>query len=267
MQGTAAAAGKTCQLSLAAVPASAHFKDHFSDQSRLYARYRPTYPRAFIEHLVSLCQRRRLAWDCATGSGQVAVALADYFERVVATDASEEQVASAVAADAIDYRVAPAEAAGLDDASVDLVTVGQALHWFDHARFFAEAERVLVAGGVLAAWCYESCEVDSACDAVVAELYDDIVGDFWPPERRLIEEGYASIELPGQSIEVGSFEMTADWTAADMLGYLRTWSACRRYERQHGQDPVDRVAAPLQDAWGDGARRVRWPLRVRASRL
>ncbi|MDX1507131.1 MAG: SAM-dependent methyltransferase, partial [Woeseiaceae bacterium] len=138
---------------------------------------------------------------------------------------------------------------------------------FDRPRFFAEVERVLAAGGVLAAWCYELCHVDAKCDAIVAELYDNIVGEFWPPERRLIEEGYASIELPGEALQVGDFAMSANWTAADMLGYLRTWSACRCYEKLHGEDPVERVAGRLQATWGDTARPVRWPLRVRASRV
>ncbi|MDX1509219.1 MAG: class I SAM-dependent methyltransferase [Woeseiaceae bacterium] len=228
--------------------ADASFKDYFSDRSSLYARYRPGYPQALFGELAALCRRHDLAWDCATGNGQAAVAIADHFKQVIATDASAEQIASAIEADAVDYRVAHAESSGLDTASVDLVTVGQALHWFDRPRFFAEVERVLAAGGVLAAWCYELCHVDAACDAIVAELYDNIVGEFWPPERRLIEEGYASIELPGEALRVGEFAMSANWTAADMLGYLRTWSACERYEKHYGEDPVERTAGRLQAA-------------------
>ena len=243
------------------------FKDHFSEQSGLYARYRPTYPDALFERLASLCTDRRIVWDCATGNGQAAVALAGHFENVIATDASENQIASAAPANGVEYRVTPAEASGLEDSSVDLVTVGQALHWFDHPRFFAEVRRVLVDGGVLAVWCYELCHVSAECDSIVAELYKDIVGEFWPPERRLIEEAYASIELPGTEMEVGEFDMSAEWAIDDMLGYLRTWSACKRFEKQYGTDPVDRVAAPLQAAWGEATRPVRWPLTARASRV
>lgn len=247
--------------------AATGFKDHFSSQSRLYARYRPTYPGALFQFLASQCGQQRLAWDCATGNGQAALALADHFERVIATDASEKQIASAADADRVEFRVASAEDSSLDTDSADLVTVGQALHWFDRPRFFDEAGRVLVPGGVLAAWCYELCHVTPECDAIVGELYEDIVGEFWPPERRLIEEGYASIVLPGKQIEVPAFDMTANWTAADMLGYLRTWSACKRYEKQRGADPVEQITSSLAAAWGDSARTVRWPLRVRASRV
>lgn len=247
--------------------AATGFKDHFSEQSTLYARYRPTYPGALFQFLASLCEQHRLAWDCATGNGQAAVALTHHFGQVIATDASKQQIASAADADNVEFRVATAEDSSLDTGSADLVTVGQALHWFDCPQFFEEARRVLVPRGVLAVWCYELCHVSKACDEIVRELYEDIVGEFWPPERALIEEGYASIAMPGEEAVVPAFDMTADWTAGDMLGYLHTWSACKRFETQHGTDPVDQVAEALGAAWGDTVRTVRWPLRVRASRV
>lgn len=242
------------------------FKDHFSAQSEGYARHRPRYPRELFAFLAGL-GGRNLAWDCATGNGQAAIALAGHFERVIATDASSAQIDAAVAQPGVTYRVATAEASGLETDSVDLVTVGQALHWFDTARFFTEVERVLVAGGCVAAWCYELCTVSPQCDAVVDRLYTDITGPFWPPERRLIEERYAGIDFPGIPVETPAFEMSAHWMADDMLGYLRTWSACQRYQRRHGDDPVGLVEDDLRTAWGPERRTVRWPLTVRVARL
>ena len=248
------------------VPPGPTFKDHFSTQSAGYARHRPHYPAALFAYLAGL-GGKRLAWDCATGNGQAALALAAYFERVVATDASRAQIDAATEHPAVRYRVATAEESGLDDDSADLVTVAQALHWFDTERFFAEASRVLVPGGVVAAWCYELCTVSPRCDAVVRRLYGDIVGPFWPQERRLIEQGYAGIEFPGTALSPPAFEMKMPWTVDDMLGYLRTWSSCQRYEREHGEDPVDLVEDELRRAWGAAPRTVRWPLTVRVSRL
>lgn len=164
------------------------------------------------------------------------------------------------------YRVATAEASGLENNSADLLTVGQAFHWFDEAAFFAEAQRVLKADGVLALWCYEICEVDLACDAIIDTLYRQIVGDYWPPEREFIEQGYAGVTLPGQVISAPPFDMSLEWLAADMLGYLRTWSACKRYEAAQGSDPVEQIEAALTDAWGSGARSVSWPLKLKISR-
>ncbi len=248
------------------MPSGPSFKDHFSAQSAGYARHRPHYPDALFAYLADLAGCR-LAWDCATGNGQAAIALAKHFERVVATDASQAQIDAAIPHPAVRYRVATAEASGLENDTADLVTVGQALHWFDTARFFAEASRVLVAGGILAAWCYELCNVSPACDSAVERLYTAIVGPFWPKERRLIEERYAGIEFPGVELAAPSFEMTAQWTADDMLGYLRTWSACQRYRREHGEDPVERIEEELRRAWGSSRRAVRWPLTVRVARL
>lgn len=249
------------------MPSGPSFKDHFSTQSAGYARHRPHYPAELFAYLAGLAAGRRLAWDCATGNGQAAIALAGHFERVVATDASQAQIDAAITHPAVSYRVAKAEASGLQDDSVDLVTVGQALHWFDTARFFAETSRVLVAGGIVAAWCYELCSVSPACDSAVGHLYADIVGPFWPKERRLIEERYAGIEFPGIELVPPVFEMKSRWTVDDMLGYLRTWSACQHYRRERGEDPVGLIEEQLRRAWGTAPRTVRWPLTARISRL
>jgi SAM-dependent methyltransferase len=246
---------------------SGSFQDHFSARSAHYARYRPHYPPGLFDFLASLTPKHSLAWDCATGSGQAAIALSAHFERVVATDASKAQIDAAIAHPGVTYRVAAAEDSQLDAGSVDLATVGQALHWFDIERFFAEAERVLVSRGVLAAWCYELCQVSDACDAVVDELYSQILREFWPAERCLIEAGYDGIAMPGCALESRDFQMSTSWSVADMLGYLRTWSACARYRREHGDDPVLQVESALRAAWGDGHRPARWPLTLLASRL
>ena len=243
------------------------FKDHFSARSDNYARYRPMYPAALFEYLAAQCEEQRKAWDCATGSGQAAIALAAHFDHVYATDASADQVQNAIAHEGVEYAVAAAEAPQLEADSIDLVTVGQALHWFDQPRFFSAAAQALVDGGVLAAWCYETCTVSESVDALIVRLYDDIVGPFWPPERALIERGYADIELPGNALETPAFDMRLAWRADDMLGYLGTWSACKRYAAEHGEDPVSLIAAPLEEAWGNEPRNVRWPLTLRASRL
>ncbi len=249
------------------MPARRRFRDHFSQRSGQYARHRPRYPDKLFRFLASCCRGHGLAWDCATGNGQAAIALSQFFDEVIATDASAGQIGAAIAHRGVTYRVATAEDSQLEDAVVDLITVGQALHWFDTERFFAEAERVLVPGGVLAAWCYELCQVSKDCDRIVDELYSDIVGAFWPPERRLIEARYATIGMPGERIEAPEFSMTVGWYAADMLGYLRTWSACNRYQEQHARDPVSIIETALCEVWGDGSRLVTWPLTLLACRI
>ena len=247
--------------------ARASFKDHFSDKSANYARYRPSYPDALFAYLAGVCDCHALAWDCATGNGQSAIGVAKHFDQVIATDASEAQVDAAIAHPKVTYRVASAEQSGLDDSSVDLLTVGQALHWFDLPLFFAEAERVVKTGGVVAAWSYRMCSVNSTVDAVLDHLYSGVVDAFWPPERDIVDNAYRDIEFPAPLLEVPEFSMTLEWSVDEMLGYLRTWSASKRYAMQHGRDPVDLVELQLRECWGDVARDAAWPLTVCAYRI
>lgn len=241
------------------------FKDHFSGHAADYARARPTYPDELIRFLAGLCDTRELALDCATGSGQVAVALAAHFERVVATDASPEQLAAAAPAERVDYREARAEHSGLDDESVDLHTCAQALHWFDIDAFFDEARRVLKPGGVLAAWCYGVCRIDPACDRIVRGFYRSL-DPWWPPERRIVERGYRDIRLPFPAVDSPRFEMRADWRADDMLDYLGTWSATRRCREDLGREPLAAIRTELRRVWGARKRPVRWPIHLLAGR-
>ncbi len=245
----------------------ATFKDHFSERSDLYAEYRPRYPLALFAWLAEISEPRNRAWDCATGNGQVAVGLSEYFEEVIATDASEQQIAAAIEHPGVRYAVAPAESSGLEADSCNLITVGQALHWFDQPAFSEEARRVAAPNAVIAAWCYELCSVSADCDAIIDGLYSGILSGFWPDERRFVEDGYRSVTLPGAEIDAPAFDMSVEWSVDDMLGYLRTWSACKRYELEHGEDPVAKIAMLLTEAWGKDARRVTWPLTIRTSRL
>lgn len=244
------------------------FKDHFSGHAAAYASARPHYPQAMYEWLASLCARRTQAWDAGCGNGQAAVELAHHFERVVATDPSAPQIAQAASHARVEYRVEPAESPTLADASVDLVTVAQALHWFDIDRFNASAKRVLVRDGVIAAWSYGLSLVEPAIDAVFMRLYDGVLEEHWPPERRLVEQGYAHVAFPFETIVAPPFAMQCDWTLAQFLDYLRTWSATRRYMAERGEDPVQQMAAQFAEAWGDPARvrAVRWPLSLRVGR-
>ncbi len=245
------------------------FQDHYSNVAPNYARYRPRYPEELFEYLAALAPARDLAWDCATGNGQAAVGLAAHFKRVVATDASTSQIANARPHPGVDYRVAPAEQSGLANDSVDLISVAQALHWFATPGFFAEARRVLRAKGVLAAWCYGQMQIANPdAQRALDKYYAETVGPYWPPERRLIEEGYRTMAFPFQEIRAPRFTMKASLTLEELAGYLGTWSATRRYIQGTGQNPVPSLVRELADAWAAGGARqaVAWPLSLRIGR-
>jgi hypothetical protein len=244
------------------------FKDHFSPQADRYTRYRPGYPRELFQFLASLPASIARAWDCGTGNGQAAVALADYFTQVEATDPSARQIAHAIPHARVTYQVAPAEQCPLTDDSVDLVTVAQALHWFDLDRFYSEVRRVGRARSVIAAWTYGLATITPKIDAVVLRLYSDVLGTYWPPERRLVEQRYATIPFPFAEIESPQFAMAATWNLDDLLGYLSTWSSAQKYLEAHGVDSIEEVRAPLAEAWGtEHERTVHWPLYLRVGRI
>jgi SAM-dependent methyltransferase len=249
-------------------PTNAVFKDHFSGHADRYGAFRPTYPSELFSYLASLSPAHDLAWDCATGNGQAAIALSAFFDRVVATDASHRQVDQAPPNERIEYLVATAERTPLQVASVDLVTVAQALHWFDLPSFYAEVKRVTRPEGILAVWCYELHEISPEVDVVIRRLYSDILGDDWPPEMRLVEEGYRTIPFPFDEIDPPRFSMVARWNLDRLLGYLGTWSAVVRHRDRCGSNPLDQIRGELEAAWGvpDLERDVTWPLNLRVGR-
>jgi SAM-dependent methyltransferase len=244
------------------------FADHFSKIAQRYRDDRPRYPAPLFAHLASIAPDRERAWDCACGNGQAAVGLAEHFQGVVATDASAEQIRHGLPHPRVRYGVAPAERSGLAAASVDLVSVAQALHWLPLDAFYAEARRVLRPRGVIAAWGYGLHVIDPAVDRVIEHLYHDLVGPWWSPQRRLIDERFASIPFPFDELEAPELAMAQEWTLDQVRRYLETWSAVQRFRAETGRDPVEQVTAGLAAAWGDPHRPrvVRWPLFMRVGR-
>ena len=247
----------------------ASFKDYFSEAAASYATFRPRYPAALFDFVATLPIRRGTVWDCATGNGQAAIPLAEHFDRVIATDASADQIAHAERHSRVSYRVALADASGLDASSVDLVTVAQALHWFPLDRFFDEVRRVLVPDGVLAVWCYTRPLLPGALGVIVDRFYYGECGPHWSPERDLVDQGYRSIAMPFDDVPSPSFSIDAPLTLAEFAGYLRTWSAARRLAAAVGYDPVVAVESELRGHWGGTEERqlIQWPIHVRAGRV
>jgi ubiquinone/menaquinone biosynthesis C-methylase UbiE len=241
----------------------------FSRLAEQYARGRPRYPDELLAWLAEQAPSRDLAWDCACGNGQATLGLASHFARVIGTDVSDEQIARAFPHERVTYRVAPAERSGIEAATVDLITVAQAVHWFDLEAFYAEARRVLKPRGVLAVWTYHLPAITPAVDDVLARLYYDVLGGYWAPQMRHLDERYANLPFVEGEIAAPEFVATAAWTLGDLLGFLGSWSGGANYRERNGGDPLELVRDELERAWGDrdAVRELRWPLAVRVARV
>lgn len=240
-----------------------NFKDHFSVNSEKYGKYRPDYPEVLFQFLSSITPGHDLAWDCATGSGQAAHGLIKYFHKIIATDASQKQIENAMHHKKISYQVEPAHQTSILTESTDLITVAQALHWFEFDRFYEEARRVLKQNGIIAVWTYNLLTISPEIDVIIKYFYFDIVGDFWPPERKFVEKGYENIPFPFNKLPSPSFRMSANWTIKQLVGYIGTWSAVKRYRDKKGSDPVKWIEKELTKIWDNSAvMNVHWPLSI-----
>ena len=243
-------------MSRSPLAAGQPFADHFSALSDRYARARPTYPDGLYAFVAAQAPARELAWDCATGNGQAAIGLARHFARVEASDASATQIEHAMPSARVRYSVQLAEKTGFADASFDAVCIAQALHWFDHERFWAEVKRVLKPRGVVAAWGYDRLRTPDGFHRVFAEHVLGALKPYWPAQSRLLWEGYDGVAFPFERIEAPAFEIRVEWTLEELRAYTETWSGTRNCLDALGPAALDAAWAALGRAWGGSGSRV-----------
>ena len=227
-------------------------KDNFSTRADKYAQFRPTYPEGLFDHLFYLSPGKEVAWDCGTGNGQIAQRLASVFHDVQATDISQQQLDNAIHLPNIHYSLQPAEKTDFPDHCFDLITVAQAIHWFDFDAFYAEVHRTLKPDGILAVIGYNLPQFNSAVDAVMADFYSKVVGPYWDKERRYIDDNYRTIPFPYVDLPAPAFTIDVQWSFDHLIGYIETWSAVKHYQKEKGENPVRLVEARLKTAWGEG---------------
>ncbi|KAK8933367.1 hypothetical protein KSP39_PZI015190 [Platanthera zijinensis] len=262
----------------------------FCKQAQTYASSRPAYPPEFLRYIASKIPGRRLAWDVGTGSGQAAASLSSLFDSVVGTDVSAEQLAHAPSHIPNIRFVHTPPSLPLADlhrlvappGSVDLITVAQALHWLDLPAFYDQARAMLRPGGVVAAWCYTGAVIaggNSRADEIYRRVYA-ASGPYWAEERRMVEEGYASIEFPFGAVDgeagtgpVVGFAAEREFTAAKFLEYVRSWSAYQTAKEKGVEILTEEVVDELERAWGDDddacqdVKKVLFPISLRIGRV
>ncbi len=264
-------------------PGQPGFHDHFSQRAPGYAIYRPTYPPELVDFLFDLTNKELdrdtsspgskftpTVWEAGCGSGQLTSALAKRFPRIIATDASADQIAQSSPLPNVEFRVARAEASGLPDHSVNLAIAAQAAHWFDLEAYYAEVRRVVRPGRFVALVVYGIHVTDDPrIDPIIKHLYRETLAAFWPPQRRLVEEGYLSLPFSFDTIPAPRFNMRADWSLARMLGYIETWSAVAALVKAKGRAQIDAFREDVAVAWGepDSVRSIHWSLSMRLGRV
>ena len=243
-------------------------KDNFSTKSDLYAKFRPSYPQRFYDYLNDLVNTKDAAWDCGTGTGQVAVALAKSFTQVYASDLSKSQITAAVQKSNISYSVQQAEKTNYSADQFDLITVAQALHWFDFEAFYREVRRTLKPSGLFCVMGYGNLQISEEINPILSEFYTDTIGSYWDIERKYIDEKYRTIPFPFKEIETPKFTLSLHWTLEHLIGYLNTWSAVKHYISKEKVNPVNEVYRKLKDQWGeDVTKQIRFPMLLRIGRL
>jgi ubiquinone/menaquinone biosynthesis C-methylase UbiE len=245
------------------------FLDAFSDVAAQYATSRPRYPDSLFRTLADLAPATKVAWDCATGNGQAAVGLAEHFQRVYATDASEEQLAQAATHPRIEYRVAPADNSGLSDASVDMVSVATALHWFDLRRFYEEVRRVVRPHGLIAIYGYSWFYLTPALDELTNRCLIEPIRHYWSPQVQLLSDGYRTIDFPFEELTAPPFAIHISWNLEELFSYYLTWSAPRAKMAKDGNEFLGAARRAFDAAWGAPTKRrhVVLPLALRFGRL
>ena len=243
-------------------------KDNFSKQAAVYAQYRPQYPDELFRYIMGFVKENNMAWDCGTGNGQSAKELSKFFNTVFATDISQKQIDNAYRADNIFYSLQPAEQTGLPAESIDLVTVSQALHWFNFEKFYAEVNRVAKPGAVIAVWTYSLLRISEIIDPVIEHYHFNTLGNYWDAERKYVDDNYTSIPFPFEEIKTPAFAIKVNWDLHDLEGYLQTWSALQKFIAANNSSPVDAVIAQIKPLWGSNEKReLIFPVHMRLAIL
>jgi len=237
--------------------------DLFSTQAKTYKKYRPLYPKEFLNEILSLTKNQSCCWDCGTGNGQVAQYMADYFEKVYATDISENQLKEAEKRQNIIYKKERAEATSFEDNQFDIITVAQAIHWFDFKPFYEEVRRTAKNNGIIAIWGYGLLEIEAACDQIIKHFYHETIGPYWNEQRKHIDSHYETIDFVFSEIKLSKqYQIEHHMNLSQLEGYFNSWSSVQNYIRSEGKNPVNELINELSKYWQNPkeSKKIRYPI-------
>ena len=238
-------------------------KDRFSGHASGYAAFRPTYQADLYDFIFAQVKNKGTAWDCGTGNGQVARDLAPHFKEVFATDSSVNQIKNAPAVSNIYYSVSHAEKTSFPESTFDLITVGQAIHWFNIPEFYKEVIRTAKSKAILAVWGYGLLHISPPLDEMIADFYENIIGPYWDTERKLVDDHYSTIPFPFEEFHTPEFRFSFEWTIDELEGYLTTWSSVRKFIQANDINPVESLINRIKPLWPAEKVLVNFPLFLR----
>lgn len=243
--------------------------DRFSQLAGKYKAFRPKYPAVLYREILRVTEGRNCCWDCGTGNGQAAIELAMHFKQVYATDISEQQIREAEKSDNITYLVERAEQTNFKEDQFDLITVGQAIHWFDLEYFYKEVRRVGKNKGILAVWGYGLLRFGEPVDALIDSFYREVTGPYWDENRRHIDQKYEGIGFNFPAVEIsGEFTIEKSMSLDDLEGYLNSWSAVARYVHAEQVNPVPVIIDQLRPYWNNKTHlNALFPVFIKAGRI
>ncbi|KAA8518023.1 hypothetical protein F0562_015496 [Nyssa sinensis] len=258
--------------------------DLFLKQGKDYSVSRPGYPEEVFQFIASKTPQHDLAWDVGTGSGQAAISLAGIYKNVIATDTSQNQLDFAPKLPNVRYQCTPPGMSTTElernvavPASVDVVTIAQALHWFDLPTFYQQVKWVLKRPhGVIAAWCYTTPEGNDNVDSIFRRVYFVDSRAYWSPGRNLVVDKYRSIDFPFEPVDgadhTGPFEFKTErlMDLDEYLAYTRSASAYQTARDKGVELLTDDVIEDFKRAWGEdgnGQKVVKFPVYLRIGKL
>jgi hypothetical protein len=242
-------------------------KDLFSDYANEYAAFRPTYPAALYEFIFKHLNQFDKAWDCGTGNGQVAHAISTNFKTVFATDISQTQIDRAIAKSNIIYQKCSAESTGFPVNSFDLITVGQAVHWFDRDKFYKECKRVGKQNSIIACFGYSPVRLNDTFDKLIDDFYYNKIFDYWETERSIVEDQYTNLPFPFIEIKTPGFAIELSWSLNEVEGYLNTWSSVKKFIKEKGFNPVIDLMEKIKPLWNTERQTINFPVFIRLGRI
>ncbi len=245
-------------------------KDKFSSQAKIYKKYRPTYPKEIYQELMELTEDKNECWDCGTGNGQVATQLAKYFKKVYATDISQKQLDNAEKLNNIIYKVERAEKTNFSDSKFDLITVAQAIHWFDFKSFNKEVKRVGKHGGLISIWGYGLLRINPELDELIDKFYYDIIGPFWNEERKHVDNAYESVQFDFEEVPVDKNKsITTNWGLKELEGYFNSWSSVQNFKKVNPKiDPVNQIMQEVEERWSSSeVKEIKFPIFMKVGRI